>query len=215
MTSSHTRVLVTGAAGRTGRYITLLLGNRAKALIRHAGQSEAALATGAEVVTGDLILSGPGERASWLAGCEALIFAAGAGAGANPDALDHLATVNLIEAAENAGVNRFILISSMGTPYPEQMPPMLKPFLLAKRKAEIRLEASPLSYTIIRPGGLSDTPGSGRVNLAPQLPKMGIIARQDVAGTAVLSLDNEATFGKSFDVIEGTMPIADALSRLA
>ena len=57
-------------------------------------------------------------------------------------------------------------------------------------------------------------PGSGRVSVAPKLPKTGIVSRQDVAGAAVLSLTSEATFNKSFDITEGSTPIADALSKL-
>ena len=129
-------VLLTGASGRTGRHIATLLGPRAKGLVRSAEQGQALVNSGGEFVVGDLVLSSPDERKGWLESCRAVIFAAGAAAGGNPEALDNLATRKLIEAAQAQNVTRFILISSLGTDNPAQMPPMLRPFLNAKRQAE-------------------------------------------------------------------------------
>ena len=74
---SVNKVLVTGAAGRTGRYITLLLANRARGLVRQPAQGSAVLASGGEALTGDLLLASPQDRADWLTGCEAVVFAGG------------------------------------------------------------------------------------------------------------------------------------------
>ena len=207
-------MLLTGASGRTGRYIATLLGPRVRGLVRRAEQGQALINSGGEAVVGDLILASAAERRRWLESCEGVIFAAGASAGGNPEALDNLATVKLIEAAQAQGVTRFILISSLGTDRPEQMPPMLRPFLNAKRKAEKALVASGLEYTIIRPGGLSEQGGVGLVRVAPQLGRSGIISRQDVAGATVLCLDKANTVSKTFDIIEGATPLPDALDSL-
>ena len=206
-------IFVAGANGQTGRLIASQLaeaGHQVRGLIRDAGQGTHLEAAGVECCVGDLT----GTFSHGLKDAEIVYCAAGAGVAGNPEEIDHLATVRLIEQCVLQKVQRFVLISSMGTTHVDQMPSMLKPFLEAKRKAEVILEESGLTYTIIRPGGLNNQPGTGLIQAAPLLHKSGVISRTDVARAAVLALTIPQTENKAFDLLEGDQPIADALSGL-
>ena len=204
-------ILVAGAHGRTGRHIVSLLGGRAKALVRRRDQVESMTDLGAEAVVGDLTdipLDG------LLKGCDGVIFAAGAGMDGDPEQVDNEAAVNLIETLKRHGGERFVMVSSMGTTYPDKMPPLLKPYLVAKRKAEQVLETSGLTYTIVRPGGLTDAPGTGQVEVAPALNRGGSVPREDVARAVVLAIDASTTYNTAFDILSGDTPVAAALDNL-
>ena len=203
--------LVAGAHGRTGKHIVSLLGNKAKALIRKRDQAEAMTSLGAEVIVGDVT---DDSLDALLEGCDGVIFAAGAGMDGDPEEVDNKGTVKLIEALQRRGGERFVLVSSVGTTHPEDMPPMLKPYLVAKRKAEKVLETSSLTYTIIRPGGLTDEAGGGLVEVAPALNKRGSISREDVARAVVAALELSTTYNTAFDILSGDTPIPEALGNL-
>jgi uncharacterized protein YbjT (DUF2867 family) len=83
-------------------------------------------------------------------------------------------------------------------------------YLRAKAGADEALRASGLDYTIVRPGGLTDEPGTGLVAIAERLDR-GQIPRADVAAVFVACLDTPSTIGQSFDLTSGDTPIADAL----
>lgn len=175
-------------------------------------------AFGADPVLVDVAEDGSEEHAitlaEALADMDAVICAIGATRPENADAVDHLGTVRLIRAAEAAGCLRFLLISSMGTEDAENAPEALRPFLVAKRQAERALSASTMGWTIVRPGGLTDNGGTGRVTLAPSLPAGGTVARADVARVAVAALRLGAGEQQAFDVVAGDTPIDDALMGL-
>ena len=132
----------------------------------------------------------------------------------DPEAVDDRGAVKLLEAAEAQGVARFVMISSLGTNYAERMPEMLKPYLEAKHNAEQALGASTLVYTIVKPGGLTDAAGTGKVMLAPTLNQSGRIARADVATVVVEALLADLAVKTSFEVVSGDTPIAKALATL-
>lgn len=205
-------VFVAGANGRTGRKIAKLLveeGYEVIGLIRQESHKSDLEAAGAKGVFGDLT----GAFSDGLKGADAVICAAGAGIEHDPEEVDHVGTVRLIEQCVLEGIQRFIMISSMGTNNPDSMP-RIKPYLMAKHKAETVLEESTLTHTIIRPGGLTDEEPSGLVEAAPLLTHSGVISRGDVARAAVLSLALPQTENKSFDLIKGNIPIDKALSGL-
>jgi len=181
-----------------------------RAMVRRFEASLAFENIGAQSVTADLQY----DVSYALAGCEAVICAAGAKMHEDPEAVDYRGTVKLIEEAKRQGTKRFILISSLGTTYPERVPEPLRPFLLAKRKAEEALEASGLPYTIIKPGGLTDAPGTGKVKVAPTLTEGGTIPRDDVAALAVQALLTGQGVGASFEVVSGDTDIEKALEQL-
>jgi len=102
----------------------------------------------------------------------------------------------------------------MGAADPESGSEAMQPYLFAKARADQALQESGLDYTIVRPGSLTNDPGTGRVEIAPSLGKRGEIPREDVASTIVATLERQNTFGKTFEVLSGDTPIEEALDRL-
>jgi uncharacterized protein YbjT (DUF2867 family) len=106
------------------------------------------------------------------------------------------------------------MVSAIGVNRPERWSDQMRPYLEAKAKADAELTDSGLDYTIVRPGGLTDDPGTGMVDAADSLDRYGRIPRDDVAATLVACLDEPATVRKAFDLLAGETPIPDALAAL-
>src|SRR4029450_2919276 len=70
-----------------------------------------------------------------------------------------------MEAARDLGVARFVIVSSIGTHDAAGAAEAMRPYLQAKRDADDALKQSGLDWTIVKPGHLTDTPGSGRVRV--------------------------------------------------
>ncbi|ETT65051.1 SDR family oxidoreductase [Paenibacillus sp. FSL H8-0457] len=207
-----TTVFVAGAHGKTGTRIAKLLaekGYQVRGLIPDEIHKRKMEQEGAEGIVGDLTQS----YSDGLRDVDAVICAVGAGVTEDPQETDHVGTVRLIEQCVLLGINRFIMISCMETKHPEHFSE-LKPYLLAKHKAETILEESTLTHTIIRAGELTDDAPAGRVQAHPDLRETGSISRQDVAQAAVLCLSTPETELKAFDLIQGDHPIQDALKGL-
>ncbi|MBO1416738.1 NAD(P)H-binding protein, partial [Streptomyces sp. FH025] len=167
-------VVIAGGHGRVARGVSRLLADRGRpvlGLIRRPEQSVAVRAAGARPVVLDLATATVDELAQRLAGAEAVLFAAGAGLGdapglANP--VDHDAVVALADAAELAGVRRFVMLSAMGADPVMRYPadPLVETFLRARGRAdENLLSREALDCTVLRPAWFRDGPGTGRVNL--------------------------------------------------
>ena len=82
----------------------------------------------------------------------------------------------------------------------------MQPYFQAKAQADAALEQSGLDHTIVRPGGLTDDPGTGQVTVAPELERGGQIPRDDVAAVLLAVLDAPNTIGKAFDLVERRAP---------
>lgn len=206
-------VLVVGASGKTGRRVVARLlarGTEVRAMVRRREAAAMLEGLGAQSVVADLNY----DVSYALGGCEAVIFTAGAELAGDPEAVHYRGTVRLIEAAEFQGTDRFILVSSLGTSYAERLPAPLRPYLEAKRKAEAALEVSTLAYTIVKPGSLTDAAGTGRLELAATLGRGGTIPRDDVAAIITELLLRDLGLRKSFEVVSGDTPLADALATL-
>jgi uncharacterized protein YbjT (DUF2867 family) len=74
--------------------------------------------------------------------------------------------------------------------------------------------ASGLDYTIVRPGHLTDEPGTGLVRVSESAQR-GQISRDDVAAVLAACLTEPATAGKTFELVGGEDPIERALAALA
>jgi uncharacterized protein YbjT (DUF2867 family) len=217
------RVAIAGGHGRIALLLEQLLtqrGDQAVALIRNPAQVADVEKTGAEAAVLDLEASSPADVAAVLAGADAVVFAAGAGPGsgaARKDTVDRAASVLLAEAAGQAGVRRFVQISAMGADRPPAAgtDDVWAAYIKAKFGAEEDLRARDLDWTVLRPGGLTDDPGTGRVNLAvPPLPR-GSIPRADVAAVIVALLDEPRTSGQTLDLVSGDTLAGEAVHRLA
>ena len=90
----------------------------------------------------------------------------------------------------------------------------MQPYLFAKARADERLQESGIDYTIIRPGGLTNEEGTGRIEVAESLGRRGQISRDDVARTFADALEIRNTFGKTFEILAGDTPIREALEKI-
>jgi uncharacterized protein YbjT (DUF2867 family) len=215
------KVLVAGAHGKTARRLVRMLaedGHEVRGLVRKEEQLPDVEADGAEPVLVDLEDEGAeGAVGRAVDGCDTVIFAAGAGPGsgaARKETMDYGGAVKLILAAEEHGVRRYLMLSSVGADDPEGGPEAMRPYLLAKARADERLRDSGLDYTIIRPGSLTDDEGTGKIEAAEHLGRRGEITREDVARTFAEALELETTYRKTFEILAGDTPIQEALERI-
>jgi uncharacterized protein YbjT (DUF2867 family) len=151
-----------------------------------------------------------------LKGADAVVFSAGSGGKTGADKtllIDLDGAVKTMEAAKQAGIDRFIMVSALQAHNRENWNESLKPYYVAKHFADRALEQSGLTYTIIRPGGLLNEVGTGKVTAGENLSRESI-PREDVAATIVASLDEERTFNKGFDLISGNDGIEEAVRNV-
>jgi len=210
-------VVIAGGHGQIALRLARLLtarGERVRSLIRNVDHRPDVTATGAEPVLADVEqlddLSGP------LARADAVVFAAGAGPGSGPErkrTVDLGGAVKLIDAAHAARVRRYVMISAIGARDPAAGAEAMRPYLEAKAEADAALASSGLDFTIVRPGRLTDEPGTARVQVGGHLERSDI-TRDDVAAVVVAVLDEPRTVGRTFDVVQGDTPIPEALAQL-
>lgn len=212
-------VLVIGANGQIGKHLVEQLAQEGKhqvtAMIRKPEQADALKELGAQVVMGDLEGT-VDELAEVMKDQNAIIFTAGSGGSTGADKtllIDLDGAVKTMEAAEKQGISRYILVSAYGADQRGKWPEEIKPYYVAKHFADRALFASELNYTIIRPGGLKNEPGTGKVSVGADL-KPGGIAREDVARVIAASLQEEKTYRMAFDLVAGNDAVPDALGKL-
>ena len=215
------KVLVAGAHGKTARRLVRMLaedGHEVRGLVRKEEQMPDVEADGAEPLLVDLEeeeVEGDVGRA--VEGCDAVIFAAGAGPGsgaARKETMDYGGAAKLVEAAEQHNARRYLMLSSMGAGDPEGGSEAMRPYLRAKARADERLQESGLDYTIIRPGSLTDEEEAGRIEAEESLGRRGEISRADVARTFAEALGAKNTYRKTFEILAGNTPIREALEKI-
>jgi uncharacterized protein YbjT (DUF2867 family) len=226
-------VVIVGAHGKIGR----LLGRRLAAegepvtgLIRNPAHAVDLTPDGVTPLVLDLEVAARDEVAAAYrtAGATAVVFAAGAGPGSGArrkDTVDRAAAVLTADAAETAGVRRYVQISSIGTPGVDPAEPpagdadVFRAYLQAKRAAEDDLrDRAGLDWTILRPGGLTDEPGTGCVRLAAadggRAVPGGRIPRADVAAVVAALLPEPASHRHVLELVGGTVPVPEAVAAL-
>ncbi|AXB48839.1 NAD-dependent dehydratase [Amycolatopsis albispora] len=196
--------------------VRLLLrqGHTVRAGVRSKRRGEAAATLGAETVVADLA-SFPEALVDACAGADVVINTAGA---ADPDPsavnlVDRDGAIAAVRAAEKAGVARFLQLSAQFADSPDQGDRLVRSFLLAKQVSDSILRRSSLTWTVVRPGTLTDDPFTGRVKVAGHL-EPGRISRQDVAAVLVASLNEPLTENRGFDVLGGEVPVGAALASI-
>lgn len=215
------RVVIAGGHGQIALRLERLLaerGNTAVALVRNPDHRADVEAAGAEAVVLDLEHASPDELAGHLTGADAVVFAAGAGPGSSAgrkDTVDRGGAVLLADAAVRAGVRRYLLVSSMGAGAepPEGTDEVFAAYLRAKTAAEDDVRArAELDVTVLRPGRLTDDPGTGRVTLADSATR-GDIPRDDVAAVLQALLDAPGTTGATLELVAGDVAVTEAVCR--
>jgi uncharacterized protein YbjT (DUF2867 family) len=210
-------VAIAGGHGKVGMALGRLLaerGDRARGLIRKPEHEPELRDAGIEPVHCDL--EAGSDVAAAIAGADAVVFAAGAGPGSGADrkwTVDYAGAAKLVVAAHAAGVRRYVMVSAMGTDPPPSGDEVFAIYLRAKARADEELRASGLDWTIVRPGGLTDDPGDGRVEVGESVGR-GRVPRADVAATLLAVLDEPATVGVTFELVSGATPIAEAVAAL-
>ncbi|WP_165984455.1 NAD(P)H-binding protein [Streptomyces sp. YIM 98790] len=218
------RIVIAGGHGKIALRLERLLstrGDEVAGLIRDPAQSADLLAAGAQPLVCDLETASADTVTQHLTGADAAVFAAGAGPGSGAprkDSVDRAAQILFTDAAERAGVRRFLSVSAMrvdlGADPPPGMDPVFAAYLRAKAAAEEDLRSrTALYWTILRPGRLTDEPGTGRVTLGPSVER-GDVTRDDVAAVLLALLDAPATAGRTLELTNGPTPITTALSAL-
>ncbi|MET9403709.1 NAD(P)H-binding protein [Kitasatospora sp. NPDC002965] len=217
------RTVIAGGHGQIALRLERLLadhGDRPAGIIRRPEQAEDLAAAGAEPLLLDLETATPAALADLLTGADAVVFAAGAGPGSGADrklTVDRDAAVLLADAAELAGVRRYLIVSSMGADagaaYPDDE--VFETYLRAKGAADDAVRArTTLDWTVLRPGRLTDGPGTGLVRLAPSTGR-GAIDRQDVAAVLAALLHEPATAGQTLELTAGDATVAEAVAAAA
>jgi nucleoside-diphosphate-sugar epimerase len=209
-------ILVAGGHGQIGQRLLRLLaegGHRGRGLIRNPDHVADLERLGATAILCDLEHDDPRPH---LGGADAIVFAAGAGPGSGPErkrTVDLGAAVKLMEAASALGVARYVIVSSMGIEDAEHAGPM-RPYLEAKAEADEALRTSGLDWTIVRPGHLTDVPGTGRVDARTALGRRGNVPRDDVALVLLEVLQAPNTIRTQFELLEGDTPVREAVRAL-
>jgi uncharacterized protein YbjT (DUF2867 family) len=149
-----------------------------------------------------------------------VVFAAGAGPGSGvprKDSVDRGGSVLMADAAERAGVRRFVQVSSMGAGHPPRpgSDEVWAAYITAKTAAEADLRDRDLDWTILRPGSLTDAPATGRVRLAPPPVPGGRVPRADVAAVIAALLDTPGTRHQTLELVGGDSPVAEAVRSLS
>ncbi|MFF7593027.1 SDR family oxidoreductase [Kitasatospora purpeofusca] len=217
------RIVIAGGHGQIALRLERLLadrGDRPAGIVRRPEHSEDLAAAGAEPLLLDLEAATAPELARLLDGADAVVFAAGAGPGsgaARKLTVDRDGAVLLADAAELAGVRRYLIVSSMGADARAEYPADegFQTYLRAKGAADDAVRSRPgLDWTVLRPGRLTDGPGTGLVRLAPGLPH-GAVDRQDVAAVLAALLHEPGTAGKTLDLVSGDATVAEAVAAVA
>ncbi|MGW1008662.1 SDR family oxidoreductase [Streptomyces termitum] len=215
------RIVIAGGHGRIALRLERLLsagGHEAVGVVRRPEQVEDLRAAGAEAAVLDLESASAAEVAEVLRGADAAVFAAGAGpdsGAARKDTVDRDAAVLFADAAERAGVRRFVVVSSMGADAGHPGDEVFDVYLRAKGAADDAVRArTGLEWTVLRPGALTDDAGTGRVRLAAATGR-GRISRDDVAAVLAELVETPGTAGLTLELVEGPTPVAVAVRDVA
>jgi len=211
-------VAIAGGHGKIALSLTERVsgrGERAISLIRNPDHADDVRARGGEPVVCDLEHADVSEIAAAITGASAVVFAAGAGPGSGAErklTMDRDGAIKLLAAAEEVGAPRFLIVSSVGAESPPDDEDVFSVYLRAKAEADEAVRASSRDWTIVRPGPLTDDPGSGTVRIDLE-PFRGQIAREDVAALLDRLLTDRLAAGRTLYVSAGQVPIEQALEQ--
>lgn len=215
------RIVIAGGHGQIALRLERLLaarGYEVAGIIRDRAQGDDLREAGTEPVLCDLESASVEHVAGILQGADVAVFAAGAGPGSGvgrKDTVDRGAAVLFSDAAERAGVRRFLMISSMGADAYHEGDDVFDIYLRAKGEADDHVRTRlGLEWTVLRPGSLTDDPGTGQVRLEARTGG-GSVTRDDVAAVLAELIETPATAGLTLELVEGSTPVAVAVKDVA
>src|SRR6202000_523003 len=213
------RVIVIGGHGKIALQLARILserGDEVDSVFRNPDHSDDVAATGATPVTADIEQLDANALADLLAGHDAVVFSAGAGGGdpARTYAVDRDAAIRVIDAAGQAGVRRFVMVSYFGAGPDHGVPEdnSFYPYAEAKAAADAHLRASELDWTVLGPGRLTLEPATGRIAVGIDGAEKGSVSRREVALVVAAALNDDSTIRRTIDFNNGDLPIPEALT---
>ncbi|MRG61215.1 NAD(P)H-binding protein [Agromyces sp. CFH 90414] len=210
------RIAIIGGHGKVALRLERLLterGDHADAVIRNPDHAADVAEAGATPIVADVERLDVTALATLLSGHDAVVWSAGAGGGdpARTLAVDREAAIRSMDAAERAGVRRYVMVSYFGSPdrtIPESNP--FHAYAEAKADADEHLAGTSLEWTILGPSKLTDGPGTGRIDA--RADEAGEVPRDDVAAVVAAALADASTIGRTIRFNTGSTPIADAIA---
>jgi uncharacterized protein YbjT (DUF2867 family) len=214
------KVFQIGAAGGVGRRLASLLtagGIEVTGAHRDPAQRAAVEESGATPVLLDLVGASVDELAELLRGHDAVVFSAGAhGTGVDrTTAIDGKGLEKAADAAARAGVPRFLLVSVFPDAGRGREPSEgFEHYMRVKKTADVYLTSSDLDWVIVRPGTLTNDPGTGRVAAGLAI-EYGDVPRDDVAAFLAAALREPGLSRMIVELTSGPTPIEEAVRALA
>jgi uncharacterized protein YbjT (DUF2867 family) len=213
------RIVVIGGHGKVALHLARTLterGDEVTSVFRNPDHADDVAATGARPVVADIETLDTAALADLLAGRDAVVFSAGAGGGdpARTYAVDRDAAIRVIDAARQAGVRRFVMVSYFGAgpDHGVSQDNSFFPYAEAKAAADAHLRASDLDWTVLGPGRLTLEPATGRIAVGADAADKAAVSREDVALVAAAALSDDSTIRRTIDFNKGDLPIAEALA---
>ena len=211
------RIIIFGGHGKIALLTEPLLverGDRVTAVIRNPDHAEEVRAAGAEPLVADIEGLDVAALSELISGHDAVVWSAGAGGGnpARTRAVDHEAAVRSMDAAERAGVRRYVMVSYFGASPQHGVAPDHPFFAYAEAKAaaDEHLRASGLDWTVLGPSALTLDPGTGRIDADAQQSES--VPRADVAAVVAAVLADDGTIGRTIRFNTGGTPVAEAVA---
>jgi uncharacterized protein YbjT (DUF2867 family) len=211
------RVAIAGAHGKIAMRLSRLLtagGQQVIGLIRNPDHADEVSETGAQPAVCDLEHAALDEIAAAVKGAEVVVFAAGAGPGSGAQrklTMDRDGAIKLLRASDQSRA-RYVMVSAVGAEDPPEGDDVFSVYLRAKGEADAAVMASDREWTIVRPGGLTDDPGTGRVRI-DIAPFRGQVPRGDVAAVLEAVIDGDSASGRVIYVNGGDDPVEQALAK--
>jgi uncharacterized protein YbjT (DUF2867 family) len=209
------KITIVGAHGSIAMLLHPMLieaGHTVRGIIRKEEQVEELRELGVEPVVADI--EKQDDISDAVGNVDAVLFAAGAGPGsgaARKWTVDRDGAIKLMKACHKNGIDRYVMISAMGLDTPRGSE-VFQVYQKAKAEADEALRHSGLNYTIVKPGRLTDEPGTGEISIGKNLER-GEIPREDVASVLASIFGMPETIGKEFDLLSGDQTITVALSE--
>jgi uncharacterized protein YbjT (DUF2867 family) len=211
-------VAIAGGHGQVARRLARLLvarGDRVRGLIRNPDHADDLRADGSAPVLCDLESASTAAIAEAIGGADAVVFAAGAGPGSGAErkwTMDRDGAIRLLDAAVSAGATRYVIVSSLGAESPPDDDDVFSVYLRAKAEADAAIVASDRDWTVVRPGHLTDDPGTGRSRIQAE-PVRDEVSRDDVAAVLAAVLHEPGSIRYTLYVVRGDTPIDQALAE--
>ncbi|WPU08417.1 NAD(P)H-binding protein [Pseudarthrobacter oxydans] len=213
-----TRIAIIGGHGKVALHLSALLteeGHSVTSFIRNPDHAADVAATGAVPSVLDVENATTAALAEALKGHDAVVWSAGAGGGnpARTYAVDRDAAIRSMDAAAEANVGRYVMVSYLGASKDHGVPEDHSFFAYAEAKAaaDEYLRGTGLAWTILGPGALTDKPGTGLIDVDPAPGGSRETSRSNTASVAAAVLDLPETAGRTIEFCDGTLPIAAAL----